>query len=116
MSACLLDLLLGYSLHAHSSAPAIGVVSILIFPPPPSSLSGLCAPVCPVHALCAASDVQLREIEERKNKHINELLSKHRAAFAEAKRFYNEVTRSNLAMIRSLKVAARAPPFPLSRV
>eukprot|EP00708_Paratrimastix_pyriformis_P002811 GAFH01001569.1.p1 GENE.GAFH01001569.1~~GAFH01001569.1.p1 ORF type:complete len:476 (-),score=195.63 GAFH01001569.1:80-1507(-) len=47
--------------------------------------------------------VELREIEERKNRHINELLRRHRAAFAEAKSFYNEITRSNLRMIRSLK-------------
>ncbi|KAJ4459057.1 putative component of dynein regulatory complex [Paratrimastix pyriformis] len=56
--------------------------------------------------------VELREIEERKNRHINELLRRHRAAFAEAKSFYNEITRSNLRMIRSLKARRPAPVLP----
>lgn len=47
--------------------------------------------------------VELREIEERKNKHISQLLEKHQEAFTETKKYYNEITQSNLKLIRSLK-------------
>merc|ERR1712135_147386 len=40
---------------------------------------------------------------ERKNQHINELLSNHQEAFDEIKAYYNEITHDNLQLIRSLK-------------
>jgi len=47
--------------------------------------------------------VEIHEIEERKNQHINELLRNHEAAFAELKSYYNEITAENLNLIRSQK-------------
>ncbi|KAK2947651.1 putative Dynein regulatory complex subunit 4 [Blattamonas nauphoetae] len=47
--------------------------------------------------------VELKEIEERKNRHIFILNDQHRAAFNKTKQYYNEVTQNNLKIIRSLK-------------
>jgi len=40
--------------------------------------------------------VELHELEERKNLHINELMTNHEDAFTELKRYYNDITRENL--------------------
>lgn len=47
--------------------------------------------------------VEVHEIEERKNLHINDLLRNHEDAFGEIKRYYNAITRDNLNLIRRLK-------------
>merc|ERR1711865_945111 len=47
--------------------------------------------------------VEILEIEERKNHHINELMKKHEKAFGEIKNYYNDITHNNLDLIRSLK-------------
>jgi hypothetical protein len=48
--------------------------------------------------------VEILEIEERKNNHINELMKKHEKAFAEIKNYYNDITHNNLDLIKTLKV------------
>ena len=48
--------------------------------------------------------VEIHEIEERKNLHINDLLRNHEEAFGEIKKYYNDITRDNLKIIRRLKV------------
>merc|ERR1719221_2600990 len=47
--------------------------------------------------------VEVHEIEERKNLHINELLLYHQEAFDEIKAYYNDITHDNLQLIKSLK-------------
>merc|ERR1711920_717451 len=47
--------------------------------------------------------VEIHEIEERKNQHINELLHNHQEAFDEIKLYYNDITHDNLLLIKSLK-------------
>lgn len=45
--------------------------------------------------------VEVHEIEERKNQHINDLMKAHEAAFQEMKEYYNDITRENLELIRT---------------
>merc|ERR1719362_176836 len=47
--------------------------------------------------------VEIHEIEERKNLHINELLLHHQDAFDEIKAYYNDITHDNLQLIKALK-------------
>merc|ERR1719456_866149 len=47
--------------------------------------------------------VEIHEIEERKNQHINDLLFNHQEAFDQIKSYYNDITHDNLLLIRSLK-------------
>merc|ERR1719396_178950 len=47
--------------------------------------------------------VEIHEIEERKNQHINELLFNHQEAFDEIKAYYNDITRDNLQLIKNLR-------------
>jgi hypothetical protein len=47
--------------------------------------------------------VEVHEVEERKNNHINQLLRAHESAFAEMKRYYNDITEANLALVGDLK-------------
>jgi len=47
--------------------------------------------------------VEVHEIEERKNQHINELMKNHQEAFTEMKTYYNDITRENLELIRMYK-------------
>merc|ERR1719160_1951346 len=47
--------------------------------------------------------VEIHEIEERKNQHINDLLFNHQEAFDEIKAYYNDITHDNLQLIRALK-------------
>lgn len=42
-------------------------------------------------------------MEERKNLHINQLMRAHDEAFAEMKRYYNGITRSNLELLNQLR-------------
>jgi hypothetical protein len=47
--------------------------------------------------------VEIHEIEERKNQHINTLMKNHEEAFHDMKEYYNDITRENLEMIRGYK-------------
>jgi len=47
--------------------------------------------------------VEIHEIEERKNQHINDLMKNHEEAFREMKEYYNDITRENLELIRMHK-------------
>lgn len=47
--------------------------------------------------------VEIHEIEERKNQHINDLMREHQKAFRQMKNYYNDITRVNLKLIRSYK-------------
>jgi len=47
--------------------------------------------------------VEVHEIEERKNQHINDLMINHEQAFREMKEYYNDITRENLEIIKLLK-------------
>lgn len=46
--------------------------------------------------------VEIHEIEERKNEHINQLMLNHESAFREMKEYYNDITRENLDLIKQL--------------
>jgi chromosome segregation ATPase len=47
--------------------------------------------------------VEVHEIEERKNHHINELMKNHQEAFKEMKEYYNDITKENLELIKMHK-------------
>ena len=44
--------------------------------------------------------VEIHEIEERKNQHINDLMMNHERAFWDMKDFYTDITKENLELIR----------------
>ena len=47
--------------------------------------------------------VEIHEIEERKNQHINDLMVNHENAFREMKQYYNDITKENLDVIKQLQ-------------
>lgn len=47
--------------------------------------------------------VEIHEIEERKNQHINDLMINHEHAFREMKQYYNDITKENLDIIKQLQ-------------
>jgi len=47
--------------------------------------------------------VEIHEMEERKNLHINDLMKNHKKAFTQIKDYYNEITTGNLKLIKELK-------------
>ena len=47
--------------------------------------------------------VEIHEIEERKNQHINHLMINHETAFREMKQYYNDITKENLDIIKQLQ-------------
>lgn len=47
------------------------------------------------------SKVDIHEIEERKNLHINDLMKNHEKAFGQMKAYYNDITNDNLKVRRS---------------
>lgn len=47
--------------------------------------------------------VEVHEIEERKNQHINDLMKNHQEAFNEMKAYYNDITKENLELIKMHK-------------
>lgn len=47
--------------------------------------------------------VEVHEVEERKNLHINQLMRAHSEAFTEIKKYYNDITKANLELISTLK-------------
>lgn len=48
--------------------------------------------------------VEIHELEERINKHINDLMKNHEKSFVQIKNYYNDITKDNLNLIKSLKV------------
>lgn len=46
----------------------------------------------------------ITEVEERKNRHIAELISNHDQSLKEMKQYYNDITNNNLETISELKV------------
>jgi len=46
--------------------------------------------------------MEIHEIEERKNSHINDLLANFERAFTEMRNYYNSITKDNVALINSL--------------
>jgi myosin heavy subunit len=47
--------------------------------------------------------VEIHEVEERKNQHINDLIKNHRKAFEQMKTYYNDITKDNLDIIKKLQ-------------
>lgn len=47
--------------------------------------------------------VEVHEVEERKNQHINDLIKNHRKAFTQMKAYYNDITERNLTIIKDLQ-------------
>lgn len=47
--------------------------------------------------------VEIHELEERKNQHINDLMANHEQSFREMKEYYNDITRENLELIKTHK-------------
>jgi len=47
--------------------------------------------------------VEVHEVEERKNQHINDLVKNHKNAFGKMKLYYNDITGGNLQLIKSLQ-------------
>ena len=47
--------------------------------------------------------VEIHEIEERKNQHINDLMVNHETAFREMKQYYNDIAKENLDIIKQLQ-------------
>ena len=48
--------------------------------------------------------VEVHELEERKNLHVNDLVKSHEASFSEIKKYYNDITKDNLKSIKKFKV------------
>lgn len=48
--------------------------------------------------------VEVHEVEERKNQHINDLIKNHRKAFGQMQSYYNDITSGNLQLIKSLQM------------
>lgn len=47
--------------------------------------------------------VEVHEVEERKNQHINDLVKNHKKAFGQMKSYYNTITGQNLQLIKGLQ-------------
>lgn len=47
--------------------------------------------------------VDIHQVEENKNLHLNELMASHEKAFSELKSYYNEITTENLKLIQAQK-------------
>ena len=47
--------------------------------------------------------VEVHEVEERKNQHINDLIKNHKKAFGQMKAYYNDITGGNLQVIKDLQ-------------
>ena len=46
--------------------------------------------------------VELHEMQERKNSHMNDLMKNHENAFKEMKEYYGDITRENVEIIKTL--------------
>lgn len=52
--------------------------------------------------------VEVHEVEERKNQHINDLVKNHKKAFGQMKAYYNDITSGNLKVIHDLQKQVEA--------
>eukprot|EP00941_MAST-03F_sp_MAST-3F-sp1_P006269 g6269.t1 len=52
--------------------------------------------------------VEIHEIEERKNLHVNDLMRNHEKAFSQIKNYYNDITKDNLKLIKALKTEVKS--------
>jgi hypothetical protein len=57
-----------------------------------------------IHHVLVMVQMEIHEIEERKNLHINKLISNHDKAYQEIKEYYYDITKDNLDLIKSLNV------------
>lgn len=64
-----------------------------------------------VDHLTISKQTDLAEVEERKNKQLDDLVKAHDKAFLDLKNYYNDITLNNLALISSLKVSIYFFPF-----
>ena len=48
--------------------------------------------------------MEIHEVEERKNEHVNQLMRNHQRDFRKMKEFYNGITKKNVETINNLKV------------
>ena len=48
--------------------------------------------------------VEMHQIKEMKNTHINRLLEGHKKSFDEMKMYYHEITKANLKLIKEFMV------------
>ncbi len=51
------------------------------------------------------AQMEIHEIEERKNRHINDLMINHERNFNEMRNYYNSITQDNLDLIKQLNVS-----------
>merc|ERR1711871_699232 len=51
--------------------------------------------------------VDIHEIEDRKNLHINDLMKNHESAFGQIKNYYNDITHDNLKLIKELSAKTK---------
>jgi hypothetical protein len=51
--------------------------------------------------------VDVHEVEERKNQHINELIKNHQNNYSSMKEYYNKITAENLNLIKTLQSQVR---------
>jgi len=54
--------------------------------------------------LSLRTKMEIHEIEERKNRHINDLMIHHEKNFQEMRNYYNSITQDNLDLIKELNV------------
>ncbi len=55
--------------------------------------------------LSLRTKMEIHEIEERKNRHINDLMIHHEKNFQEMRNYYNSITQDNLDLIKELNVS-----------
>ena len=69
-----------------------------------------------LRALQAQNDLrrktELHELEERKSTQVHTLMRNHERAFSEIKKYYNDITANNMALINALKVLVFSHNFP----
>lgn len=93
---------------------SVGTCELLLIlhapPPPPPGKRGRgfqdyelrATSACPLRRLVPPpqQQVDIHEIEERKNLHINDLMRNHEKAFGQMKAYYNDITNDNLKVHR----------------
>lgn len=56
-----------------------------------------------IQHLTSKYEMEISEVEERKNGHISELIKHHEKSFNEMRNYYNDITLNNLTLISTLK-------------
>jgi len=71
-----------------------------------------------LRALQAQNDLrrktELHELDERKSTQVHTLMRNHEKAFGDIKKYYNDITANNMALINALKVTAQYASILLS--